>query len=154
MEEKHYDLVITKHARERWVERVCSPRKFSHLATCPGCSTCLELVHALANHIKIAGRSLDFEIIKAFRKARDNDKKVTDAAFLETVKKKWGEYGKYDFFVTDRDSVMVVFHPPEETTPVLLTVMSANMVAGTVARGVGSGEGIFDRLKHEARVKV
>lgn len=154
---KKYDLIITVHARERWVQRIADPRRYEHLDSCKvvGCPTCVSLVHDLRNAVMVCGRGVDSSIAACYRRAKAEGRRVTDVSFMEAVRKKWPEdAGIFDFLIGHR-AVLVVSQKPEEDTPILRTVMTTDMVDGMVVRTMGRDEMkvVFKRWKREARNK-
>lgn len=157
---KKYDLIITSHARQRWIERIADPTRYEHLRTCRGCETCTSLINDIRNILRVAGRSIDGVIVRRYRKARDEGNRVTDISFQEAVKKKeeilrqYREPRELEFLVSE-NAILVVAKKPDQDTPVLLTIMSEDMIEGTIFRTLDPSElkRVFKRWHFERRMK-
>lgn len=151
-----YSILITSHARQRWIERIADPRRYAHLATCktPGCSECVSKLHDIRAAIRCSRRYIDGEIARRVREAKAAGGVVKDVNFMAAVRKRYGE--ERDFlFLQDHSAVFVIVNPPDEDIPVLLTVMSLDMIDGTVIQTFKGDEmkAVFSRWKHERRQK-
>lgn len=149
---RKYDVIITHHARQRWVERFQDPKSFSHLSECrrERCEQCATLLHRLRFILKHNVRRIDGAIAGRFREARDANNVVTDYSFLETMRKQYGdEVSQYTFYQHGGDIFMV----KQEETPVLVTILSEDMLEGTVIRKANPEEmnQIFARWRFEDR---
>lgn len=155
-ERPRYSILITVHARQRWMERVADPKHYAHLSKCkvPNCDQCNSLMHDLRNAIRCARRHIDGAIARRVREAREAGSFVKDVNFMRAVKKRYGEDRDFTF-LQDHSAVFVIVNPPDEPTPVLLTVMSLDMIDGTVIQTFKGDEmkPVFERWKHERRQK-
>lgn len=148
--------LITPHARARFVERITSPNLFSHLSSrcrISGCPECVSLTIQLKQTIEVSRRYLDEAIRKRIWKAQQNNSRVTDTNFLEIVSKTYPSNRDFDFWQDDEGAVFVIVKPPDEPSPVLLTVLSFEMVDGFVIKSASKEElqNYFDRWKMAAR---
>src|SRR6185312_3189837 len=149
-----YPVIITLHARERWVERIVDPRHYHHLRTCTGCEKCNSLIRDLQGAIRYCGKQIDRVIAGRFKTAKENGKKVVDVSFLEAFKKQHGsESEEYDFYQSGNAVFVVRQNSKEGEPPILITVLSEDMIDGTVIRTMNSEElkSVFKRWKFERR---
>lgn len=147
----NYDLIITHHARERWVERIMEPVRFAHLAACrrPGCETCDSLRTERSSVIRGAKRSVDGSLAASFRAATEP---VCNRLFMQAVAKRYGRQADRLGFRKNGNAVFVV---AKEAPPVLLTVMSQDMVQGLIFMTLDHRElrPMFEELKHQRRIR-
>lgn len=161
MEIRQYDLMITQHAKERWLERKVDPVRYNHLETCKlqGCGMCSGLLHDIRtilqnSKIKI---SIENSILDTYHHSLANKYYVADQSFLDAVKKKYGDITNFKFLLSGKgDIVLVVFQNPLEKLPVLKTIMRSDMVEGMVIRTFNGQEmkTVFNRWKYEQRHKI
>ena len=85
---KPYLVIISSHARERWIERVADWKRYEHLGKCQGCGTCVNLVHDIRTAIQIGARYIDRAIVARFREALEAGAKVVDVNFLDGLEYK------------------------------------------------------------------
>ena len=153
---RRYAITITSHARRRWVERIAAPEKFRHLSQCKtfACEECQRKNNELFTIIGNSKRNIDGEIARRIRDARTAGQFVKDVNFMAAVKKRYGEARDFTF-LQDDCAVFVIVKPPEESSPVLLTVMSLDMIDGTVFQTFRTKEElvkVFSRWRYERRV--
>ena len=155
---RRYDILITKHARERWVTRIADPERFTHLNSCKrirrNCSECGWDLNAAHSTIRECRRGIDIAIVSAYRRARDDKMFVTDENFKEAIRKRYGE--KNLKFYNDGRAVFVVLDPaPDLDIPVLLTIMTPDMIDGMVFQVMEPADmkAVFDRWKREMKRK-
>lgn len=149
---QHYKVIITTHARERWLERIVDPQRYSHLKQCPGCQKCNDLLFDIRYIIKQYGRDIDRSIIRRLMCAKESGAKVTDPAFQESIKKQYPNE-KLEFYV-DGDAVFVIGDDPTKPIPVLLSVLTYDMIDGTLLRGATNKQeldAVFKKWHFEAR---
>ena len=148
-----FDLIISPHARERWIVRIVNPTRYAHLDQCTGCEVCTSLLHELRNIVKIGARQIDGRIAATFRHARDKNSRVTDVSFLEAIRKKHGDEAAFFDFLVNGNAVMMLSRRPEQEVPLLVTVMTTDMIDGTVIRRMSNEEmkTVFQRWKTEAK---
>lgn len=151
-------LLITEHAKERWVERVVDPTRYIHLETCKiqGCKTCSSLLYDIRGILRNpkAKRSIEGRILATYQQSLLTNSYIADVSFLEAVKKKYGDISRFKFLLTGSGmAVLVVSKKPEESFPALLTVMRSDMVDGMVIRTMNKQEmkNVFNRWKYETR---
>jgi hypothetical protein len=158
---KRYDVLITNHARERWLERIVDPKRYEHLTTCPcpkvNCSQCTSLIHDIRDILRFDRRVIDARIASCYRDARDHGRKLTDVSFLEAIKKRHGDEvaGASEFLISHSGKAVLVILKKDNDPPVLKTILSADMVEGTIFRNL-EGEDlkkVFNRWKHERKMK-
>ena len=151
-----YRLVITAHARERWVERVLCPDRYKHLQTCKrvqSCETCHSQMQEIKSMISRSCREIDRGIVRRYFAALESEAYVVDVNFHAAIRKR---YGSEEFsFLKDHSAVFVVAHPPGEPVPVLKTVMTLDMIDGMVFQVFGNDKEaintVFERWRHERR---
>jgi hypothetical protein len=88
-----------------------------------------------------------------FRQARTNGDRVTDVSFQEAVKKRYREEaGQFDFLISGK-AILVTALRPDADTPILLTVMTTDMIDGMVIRNLNTEElkTVFKRWRHESK---
>ena len=143
-----HSVIITRHARERWVERIIDPKRYDHYRLCRvGCPTCVDLAYDMMNTIRIAGRGIDRDISQRFRSARP----VEDQVFLKAV----GQTHDLASHAIKRDD-KAVFVTLKAEIPVLGTVMSIDMMTGTIIRNNSGNnlKNVFSSWKHEVKAKT
>lgn len=155
-ETKKYELIITNHARERWVERVVDATRYEHLSKCKvgsGCGTCESLINDIHGALRMARKQIDGRILACYLSAKQANDRVTDVSFMETIAKTHGSDAKHMDFLISGIAILVVSQKPEEETPQLLTVLTKNMIDGTVVKNtpVPEMKKVFKRWKHEIR---
>lgn len=151
-----YRLLITTHARERWVERILCPERYTHLRTCKNprnCSQCQAQVAEINMMISRSCREIDRSIIRRYFAALKDENYVIDPNFHAAIRQR---YGQEEFtFLKDHSAVFVVAHPPDEPIPVLKTIMSLDMIEGMVMQVFGNDQEamkkVFERWRHERR---
>lgn len=152
-----YPLIITHHGRERWVERIVDSDHYRHLRICrKGCETCISLINDLRGMIRLGGRSIDKEIIKRYLIARNENNIVTEKTFIDAIKKHYERDADHLNFYRSGKAVLVVRTRPDEYSPVLLTVMSNEMLDGMVINTTNNHDlkTIFRRWHHEQNRKA
>jgi hypothetical protein len=155
---KKHDVIITNHARERWLERVVDPKRYEHLRTCRcpkvNCPECTSLIHDIRGILRLSRRVIDGRIASCYRNARDNNKRVTDISFIEAINKRYGEEiaANMDFLISQSGAAILVTARKEDT-PVIKTILTADMIEGTIFRNLNKDElkQVFSRWKHERR---
>jgi len=152
---KPYVCIISGHARERWIERIADPKRYEHLRTCPGCGTCVNLLHDIRRFIQLGGRYIDREIASRFKVALEAGSRVVDASFLEAFKKQFGENVPYEFDQNGRAVFVIAKNNTEGEPPILVTVLTDEMIDGTVIRKMSTDEmkTVFKRWQFEIRQK-
>lgn len=118
-----HPILITNHARERWLMRVADPKRYQHLALCKGCPQCNSLIFDIRNIIKLMGRNIDIAIKSRFLKAQGHP--YLDTQVIEEVKKSY--HYPLDFHVHDDVVFVTTFHDGNPT-PVLVTVLTTLML--------------------------
>lgn len=127
-----YYLIVTNHARERWLERIVDPQSYSHLSRCTGCQKCLDLQLRMKEVIERVGKNINREIVKRYRIARMANAEVTDELFLQAVRKlNFEDFDRLQFF-RDGKAVFVIKKVDNEQAPLLITVLSQDMIDGLV----------------------
>jgi hypothetical protein len=129
--DRQYDLLITQHARERWLERSVDPARYIHLETCkvPECQNCSHLLHNIRGILQNSKAKISIEnsIIDTYHHSLATNSYVTDISFMSAVKKKYGDVNDFKFLLTGSGrAVLVVFQNPQEKLPVLKTVMRSD----------------------------
>lgn len=151
-----YDIIITKHARERWVERIADPKRYSHLLSCnKNCPTCAKLHYDIKNVIEVAGHSIDGQIAAAYKEARNKNTVITDKNFIQ-VQKQFGDYHKFKFYSARNNKAILIVAIDKRTTeglPLLLSVLTPDMVDGTVINCSNNIKAVFNNWKHEVKLK-
>jgi len=106
---KNYDIVITNHLRERFVERFSKEsEQFVHLYRCrqENCDTCKDLTYRLHSLVNSNKRMWDRIICAKMHDAKDVKIFQNDFQFMETMYRKYG-YDRYSFLV-EGDILFVV----------------------------------------------
>jgi hypothetical protein len=146
--------VITPHARQRYIERISSPKLFAHLGTCrrPSCDTCVSLAIRIRHTTQAARKYIDREIRDKLGKAQADGAHVKNPSFLEVIRKVYPTDRNFEFLMYGT-AVFVIVNPADEPSPVLLTVMSVDMIDGMVIQSSTTDEltVYFDRWKREAK---
>jgi hypothetical protein len=96
-----HDFVITKHLRERFVERFSKESvEFAHLRACKqiSCETCRELTFSLCELVEQNRKNWDSIICAKMHDAKNVKIFQNDFTFMDTMYKKYG-YDRYDFLV-------------------------------------------------------
>lgn len=152
MDQKKYDVIITNHSRQRWLERIVDPKRYYHLRVCKGCDLCTTLLHNIHNIIKNEGRSIDRDIVNSYRYARDSGTKITDISFMQAIAKNYGSDAENLDFIANNKAIFVLF---KAEIPRLLTVLSHDMIDGFVIMKMDSNQSkqIFNRWKYQQRQK-
>jgi len=136
------------------MERVVDPQRYGHLKGCKtsGCEECRSKMQEMRNILRDNRRNIDSDIARRVREARAAKSLVTDLNFMAAVKKRYGTERVFEF-LQDESAVFVIVHPPNEPSPVLLTVMSLDMIDGMVFQTFKPEElkPVFERWKHERR---
>lgn len=148
-----YYLIVTNHARERWLERIADFQSYSHLSQCTGCHKCKVLVNQMREVINHLGKNLDKEITKRYRVSRMANAEVTNATFLQAVQKlNFEDFDRLQFF-RDGKAVFVIKKVDNEIAPLLITVLSLDMIDGLVIQRFDKNEmkDVFNRWKFEAK---
>lgn len=149
MTDEIFYLVITHHARERWVERISDPDKYSHLSTCQGCAVCHRLMNQIKTAVEFAKRHIDYEIMRRYRYARRENHVVNDVSFLQAQLKLYREdFPLYEFY-QNGNAVFIIKN--DVKPPVLTTILSQDMIDGTAIRTMKGSEmkEVFNRWKFE-----
>lgn len=149
---KKYDVIITSHARQRWVERIADPKRYGHLKRChlENCEKCSSLLYDIHGIIKAYGKTIDGAIVQRYRRAKTENSKVTDVSFLKAMAKQHGDLACFEFLRSENAVFMTKL---EENTPILITVMGIGMIDGTVLRNFSKEElkTVFHRWKREIK---
>lgn len=144
-------LAISNHARERWIQRITDPKRYKHLDLCKGCDTCNSLIRDIDRVVRFSGGYVDQEIRKRFKRAKDNNRVVTDPQVKLALKKHFPDE-ELTLFV-DKDAVFVVIYKPN---PFLKSVITYDMIEGTlffVARTKDDIKSVFNRWNAEMRLR-
>lgn len=146
--ESKYEILITSHARFRWVERIDSPQKYAHLSVCKlGCETCQILLHSLNEHLRIARKYIDRAILHAYQAAIYQNTRVLDYNFMWAVLKLHGEEeAEHLEFLIYKNAVLVV-KKSDAQIPVIKTILSHDMIDGTALQAFRKGKERDDLLK-------
>jgi hypothetical protein len=162
---KRYPILITYHARQRWLERVADPKKYRHLVTCPDggrCGICIQIIHELRDILRTYRQSLDRTISgRALAAIRHNDR-VKDPMFLEAIRKKWPEdhcgASEHYFDPNSHQSIIFAIKREPDGRPVVVTILTWDMIDGTVLMTNGNDpeamQRVFKSWKSQARRNV
>lgn len=138
-------IIVTNHAKERWITRIISPEHYSHLNMCTGCEKCTSLIHDINSALKMSGNGISNSIRKSFA----NAEVVNDPHLLEAIEKHYPGRVMYRnknaVFVTKTDGEKIV----------IVSIMSFDMLDGTLIRTKSKQEisSLFKRWKFESRHK-
>jgi hypothetical protein len=158
---KRYPILITNHARQRWIERVADPKKYRHLTWCREggtCGICIQLIHELRDILRAYRQSLDRTISGRALAAIERGEKVEDPLFIEAIKKKWPEDVDAQEHYIDRNGLnTIIFAIKREPDgrPVVVTVLTFDMLDGIVLM-VNQGDQnamkrVFETWKRQAK---
>lgn len=106
---KKYDVIITNHLRERFVERFSKESAdFIHLDQCRehGCISCRDLTYKLHDLVNNNKKMWDRIICAKIHDAKDVKIFQNDSRFMENMYSKYG-YDRYSFLV-EGDILFVV----------------------------------------------
>ena len=153
MTEKPYDVIVTRHARERWIERIADPQRYQHLKSCAGCQTCNSLLYDLRQAAELCARQISGRLADLYREAKAANRKVTDPTFLQIIKERSEPNKNYDFLVSNSPKAILMLSIQTEGPPVLVTILSGDMLEGTIFRHCNREDlqKVFGRWKFEAR---
>ena len=152
---KKYPLTITKHARERYVVRISDPNRYRHLTQCRvGCSECIRLDTELFNVLKAYRSNIDRTLSGRVLSLIKNNQKVTDTDFIRTMEKAYQiefSNGEAREYYQDDKAVYVITREPDGH-PVLITVLSEDMIDGSVLKyNTSNSKEILNRWKFQTR---
>ena len=120
---KNYRFLITKHARERFVERFTrESRQFAHLSRCRGCEICKELAFKLYELVETNKANWDKIICAKLHDAEDVKIFHNNSIFMDNMYAKYG-YGRFRFLV---EGIILFPVSVEGCTNVVLTCMNVN----------------------------
>lgn len=144
-------LVITNHARERWVERVINPKHYAHFADCKNvnhCQVCIKLREDMDFVLSNFYDEINKNISSLYYKSKN--KKITDRSFLEIIQKDYDDFDKLVFL--DCESCIFVISNHNEKS-VLRTILKRGMLEGTIFKNIKNYEvdDLFKRWKFEDR---
>jgi hypothetical protein len=146
-----HPIIITTHARQRYVERAVDPQKYGHLGKCGGCETCDTLIREIDTTLLTIGRQIDRRICRRVMDAIRGGEKVTNPLFLEALRKRMPKEAVEDtVYYIDRsreEPIIFAVRKRDEKTNVLLTVMSYDMIEGTILRACNTHEDATKVLK-------
>lgn len=115
------ELLITRHARERFVER--SQAKYKHLeehnkpVSCPSCKRIWAEIVAESSNV----RDVNDRILKALEDAKESNRFLNNSNFMDYLYKKYG-YDRLEIRATDDLIFIIKF----DGGPVLVTVLKKN----------------------------
>lgn len=148
-------LLVTQHARLRWVERAVDYERYKHLRYCQSnkCLQCQELRADLDLVVRNVKFYLDNSIQEYYREAVEADRWVRTGLFLEAIEK---QYGKRDYvsFLQTKKGAILVLRVDSEDMYVLLSVLSNDMLESTVFRNAVTNDefkAIFGKMKFQMR---
>ena len=122
---KSYDFVITKHARERFVERFSNERsKFIHLSRCrnSSCNVCRELTYDLCEIVFQNRKKWDSIICAKLHDAEEIKVFHNNSEFMAMMYERYG-YERFHFFC---ESDILFITKESEDGNVVLTCMDIN----------------------------
>lgn len=155
-EANKYPVIITSHARERYVVRISDPVRYSHLNQCKlGCEMCTSLAMELRQAIVVCRRGIDRELSGRILAAIRGNKLVQDQMFLSAIAKIFpAEVYENSQYYMDEKAIYVIVR--EKDGPVLVTVLSLSMLDGTILRScknIDDFKKVFATWKREAKVR-
>lgn len=160
--QKRYPILITEHARQRWIERAVDPKRYQHLSQCRrGCAICIQLIHDIRGVMRMMKREIDGSISRRALAAIQANERVNEPLFLEAIRKKWPEdaLGKEHYMDrTGRNTIIFAISREPDGRPVVVTVLTWDMIDGTVLMAnQGDKESlkrVFETWKREAKRNV
>ena len=100
-------FIITKHLRERFVER--SNKKYAHLRTCQqNCTTCKELKKELKEFVTKYKIEIDHAILLRLQTADEEKFMINNNTFMESYYAKYG-YDQIPHFLVHEDLIFIMF---------------------------------------------
>lgn len=159
---KRYPILITHHARQRWLERVVDPKKYIHLRRCGdggNCGICIQLIHELRDIMRNVRASLDRSISGRALAAIRNNERVTDPLFLDAIKRWFAEerVEPTEHYIDRQGPNTIVFAIRREPDgrPIVVTVLTWDMIDGTILMAnMDDPKKVFDAWKRQARRNV
>lgn len=153
-----HPIIITRHARERYVIRAVDPVKFAHLNSCRGCDQCVSLLYEVNLITRSMRRHMDRHICRQALDAVERNEQVTDPLFIETVKTRLPKdyFGETNYYIDRSTPNTLVFVVKREEALVLKTVLTWDMIDGMVLRHCHKPEEfakVFRSWKHQTRIK-
>lgn len=153
------DLIITNHARVRYVQRIRQPIHYKHLLNCnKNCAECAKLEDDSKAVVRNFAPKIDWEIVTLFKEAKKQNWTIKDVSFLEAILKKYGENSNKDKFYRNGDAILVVTEDDNNefnsSFPTLVTVLNIQMIDGTTIdafAGTKQMDNVFKRWKFQAR---
>jgi len=147
-------VVVTSHARERWMERVADPDRYSHLHHCRlGCATCVSLLHDMRSILSNIKRIIDQEIATRTTAAIKGNNRVQEDYVLELARKLFPEK-KCDYYRDVRKPHVILVLTYDTIGPVVVSVLTQELLEGVAMRAADSKEArqnLFRHWKHQAQ---
>jgi hypothetical protein len=159
---KRYPIIITHHARQRWLERVVDPKKYLHLRRCSdggNCSICIQLIHELRDIMQNVCASLDRSISARALASIRNNERVTDPLFLDSIKRwfaeEWVEPTEYYIDRQGQNTIVFVIRREPDGRPIVVTVLTWDMIDGiTMMANMKDSKKFFDIWKRQTRQRI
>jgi hypothetical protein len=112
---------ITKHLRERFVER--SNKKYSHLQYCQkNCETCQELKKTLKEFIAKYKAEIDYAILTKLKTAEEAKFLINNTTFMDSYYAKY-RYDQIPHFLVHENLIFIMFQ--EKGRRVVVTCIPA-----------------------------
>lgn len=131
-----YPIIVTQHARERYIVRVVDPQKFGHLETCKGCGQCVNLLYEINILMRSMRKHMDRHISRQALKCMEQNEKVTDPLFLQTIKTHYPKevFEETTYYIDRSTPTPLIFVVKKGDPPILKTVLTWDMIDGTILR--------------------
>ena len=118
-------LRITRHVRERYLER--SDKKYLHLSNCKraGCPHCISLIYSMRTTIQENQFSIDQSVREKIHSAQEVRSYLNDSKFMSFYYDKYG-YDRVPRFMVNDDLLFVLIADEQTDRDVVLTCMWAS----------------------------
>lgn len=121
------NVQITKHARERFVER--KYKKFSHLSVCKNnkkksCPTCVNLTFDLINYAESNKFYIDSEITELFNSSKRIKSIINNSNLLEYYYEKYGYDCNFEYYLNN--NILFVSLQEDEKKVIITCIIDKN----------------------------
>ncbi len=142
-------IYATKHACERFVERVADPSRYEHLSECNGCQKCHSLITELRRASLFARRGLNTEITERVRASLQAGNKITDHLLIEAAEKHFKRpSGIVEYYFDVKNSNVVYVLAGDGA---VLTVLTREKIDGFLVKKCDTKEDEMRLLRHWKR---
>lgn len=147
------NVFITRHAVERWLQRIADYNTYKHLDSCnkllSGCSECCFLQVQLRNCVNNCYKGIQSEIIRNLYHATE----VCDPLFLKTIEEHDKQMGRsfsdVKKYYKNKNAVFVIV---EDQRDRLISVMNAEMIEGSIIKFSNNHKEAFQSWKFRLKL--